>query len=301
MRTPGYIAELCLDYTDVDGLGSASDRQRRFLATIITGALQELFAKRPESFKQRIGATIQAPKSESVLLTAGSTTADFSAFGRDIRGASVKISGAFNQVRPAVASPGSELLMPWTGATGTHTVTVYGDSILVDNPVLGDVQLEGYGPLKPVPDRATLTAARDEYRISDYGMRPPTIARRRFSGMPEVWWAETASIAGSTPQIYLHFAPLPEREYRVTFDLLVNPVNMEAADLDDTDLALPVPDDFVDSIVIPYVLQRWTGSPWFRNNDAKPEIGRQYKTAAGLLADWSPQIQQGAQIIVAGF
>lgn len=301
MRTPGYIAELCLDYTDVDGLGSASDRQRRFLATIITGALQELFAKRPESFKQRIGATIQAPKSESVLLTAGSTTADFSAFGRDIRGASVKISGAFNQVRPAVASPGSELLMPWTGATGTHTVTVYGDSILVDNPVLGDVQLEGYGPLKPVPDRATLTAARDEYRISDYGMRPPTIARRRFSGMPEVWWAETASIAGSTPQIYLHFAPLPEREYRVTFDLLVNPVNMEEIDLSDDAYALPVPDDFVDSIVIPYVLQRWTGSPWFRNNDAKPEIGRQYKTAAGLLADWSPQIQQGAQIIVAGF
>jgi hypothetical protein len=302
MRTLADIAEAALDYTDVSGgaenLSSATDRQLKALCMAIGGALQELYAAKPEAFRLRAGAVLKAPASQSVTLTAGSSAVSLAGFGRDLRGCSVKTGALYNQIAPSAASPGAALVTPWSGATGTETLTAYSDAILVASPVLGDVHLEGYGPLKPVPDRASYTAARDEYRIADYGMRQPTVARPRWSGQPEVWWAEAAAVGGQ--QVYLRFAPLPEREYRVTYDLACNPAVPEIADLSGG-FALPVPDDFADSILLPYVLQRWTGSPWFRNAEAVPEIGRQYKVAAAMLADWGAQYESGSQIIVAAY
>lgn len=302
MRTYRDLAEAALDYTDVTGesdiLSNASTRQLKALCSTITGALQELYAARPESFRVRAGANLVAPTSQSITLTTGSSAVVLTAFGRDLRACSVKVGETYSQVLPAATSPGAALLTPWTGATGAQSIKAYCDAIAVGNSVLGDVHLEGYGPLKPVSDRASYTAARDEYRIADYGARQPTVSRPRWSGQPEVWWVESAAVAGVAPQLYLRVAPVPEREFRISYDMTYTPAAVVSADLINDTAVLPVPEDFVDVILLPYVLQRWTASPWFRASDAKVEIARQYKEAHRLLEDWSPQVEQGSQIIV---
>lgn len=306
MRTLGNIAETCLDYTDVDeaAVASATTRQKKFLCSIITGAMQELHVKRPEAFRQRVGFTLAAPESGEVIVSAGSTNVDLSAFGRDLRGMTFRAGDTLNQVKPAASSPGTQMLLPWTGSTGATNITVYGDAILIGTSafnVMGDVHLEGYGPLKPLADRAAYTAYRDDLSLEDYGMRTSSARRRTSNGQPEAWWTEAAYLVGARSQLYLRFAPLPEREYQVSFDLTYLPRELEPADLEDEDLELPIPGDFYDAILIPFVLQRWTGSPWFRNSEAKEEIGRQWKVAQAMLADWGPQLQGGANIVVAAY
>ena len=309
MRKIRDIAEAALDYTDIAGgsdiLSNTTARQKAALCTVITGALQELHTKKPEAFKQRQGFTLQAPVTGTVNLTAGSTqVSGLGSFGKDVRGQSVRLSTVFNQIAPASTSPGDHLLLPWSGTTGDQGITIYNDAVLVPGSVfsvIGDVRLEGYGALKPAPDRATYTAYRDELWLQDYGMRQPTLARPRWSGLPEVWWAEPAYIQGAISQVYLRFAPIPDRAYTVSFDLGFLPRELQPADLINDSLVLPVPGDFCDAILIPFVLQRWTGTPWFRNTEAKQEIGRQYTVAKGMLEDWGAQVQLGSQIVVAAY
>jgi hypothetical protein len=307
MRTIGDIAELALDYIDITAgtslLDGATPRQKKFLCSVMTGALQELHAKKPEAFRQRQGALLSGPESVTVGVTAGTTLADFSGSGRDMRGQSVRAGSIFNQVAPAAESPGTAFVMPWQGTTGSQSLRVYGDALLIGPAafsVQGDVHLEGYGPLRPAPDRATYTASRDELWLEDYGRRAPSLSRPRWDGFPEVWWAEPAFIAGKRQQLYLRFAPLPDRAYAVEYDLAFLPMEIQVGDLEDTTTVLPIPGDFVDSILVPYVLWRWKGCPWFRNEAAKAEINAQYQVAKGMLQDWGAQVQQNLQVVVVG-
>ncbi len=305
MRTLADIAETCLDYTDLSSGGSAlstaTDRQKATICRCITGALQELHGLRPEAFRIRRAIALPAPETISATLTAGSTSATF-ATTRDLRGCSFRNGDAWNQVAAAAASPGNAIVQPWTGTTGTHALTIYGDATLLGSDlwtVTGDVHLEGFGQLRPCPDRTTYTAYRDELWAMDYGRRPPSLSRPRWRGMPEAWWVESATLAGARNQLYLRFAPVPDRSYSVSFDVGLSPREIVVTDLSNNTISLPVPADFYDSILIPFVLQRWTGSPWFRNAEAQQEIARQYKVAKALLYDTDPQMQSGSEIVVA--
>jgi len=306
MRTLRDIAEAVLDYTDVTGdsdlLTNATVRQKKSLCSIITGALQELHVKKPEAFRQRVGFTLRAPETGTAGVVAGSTNLNVSAFARDLRGLTFRDGTTYNQVAPAATSPGSAAVLPWRGATGNQAITVYGDAILIGSSahtVLGDVHLEGYGPLRAAPDRATYTTYRDWLNRGGYGTLPPSMSSPRWPGLPEAWWTESAYLVGSRSQLYLRFAPLPDREFSVSFDLGYVPRELVSADLANDDLVVPIPGDFYDAILIPYVLQRATGSPWFRNGEAKVEIARQFKVAQDMLIDWGPQVQSDCQVIVA--
>lgn len=309
MRTIADIAELCLAYVEVDAgtaslVTEATGVQQRFLCSTITGALQELHALKPEAFRIRSGAILTAPESIAATVTAGSTAVSLPGGGRDFRGLSVRdASGGYNQIAPATATPGAAFVKPWDGATGATSLTVFGDAILISTgafTVMGDVHLDGYGPLIPAPDRATYTAYRDDLSQDNYGSRPPSLSRPRRAGQPEAWWSEATFQAGVRQQLYLRFAPVPDRVYTVSYDLALTPREIVVGDLIDTTTILPMPGDFIDAILVPYVLQRWTGSPWFRNEVAKAELGRQYKTAKAMLEDWGAQVQQNRQFIVVG-
>jgi hypothetical protein len=303
MRSLQDIALLCFDYSDIEGLGQATERQIAAACSIITAALQELHTKKPEAFKNRSGATLRAPENNTATLTAGSTSATFTAFGRDLRGASIRSGDIYNQVAGASASPGTAVSWPWAGSSGAQTITAYGDAVLIGDTsftVLGDVQLEGYGPLKPMPDRSSYVSQRDSASMFDY--TGTSLTHPRHTGIPEGWWVETAFLASGNPQLYLRVAPLPQFEYSISFDLVYKPRLIVPADIEsETAIILPIPGDFWDAILVPYVLQRWTGTPWFRNAQAKEEIARQFKVAERMLLDWGGQVEQGGQFIASSY
>lgn len=304
MRSVQDIAKYLLSYTDLgegDPLSCASETQKAFLCSVITGALQEVHSIKPEAFRGRLGFTLAAPESGTAVVTAGSTSVDLSSWGnKDLRGRTFRMGSALNQIAPSESAPGNAFILPWDGMSGTAGISVYGDAILIGSDafsVMGDVHLEGYGPLRPCPDRSTYTAYRDELWGLDYGLRPYAMTVTRNTGIPESWWTETACLPTGHTQLYLRFAPLPEREYQVSFDVAYCPREISTNDLEGS-IPLPVPGRFFDGILIPYALQRWTGSPWFRNAEAREEIARQYKTAERMLFDWRAQEQTGTQAVV---
>lgn len=301
MRTVADIANICFDYTDVAGVAGATNRMKEAVCVAITGGMQEMFSKRPELFRVRQGKNLEAPLQVNTSLTSGSTAANFST-SNDLRGCTFKSSTGWNQVAPGASSPGNAILRAWEGSTGSQSLRVYGDAFLLGTDILqvmGDVHLDGYGPLRPAPDRATYTAYRDEAWRLDYGSRPPGVSQPRWAGLPEVWWAEPVVLAAST-QIYLRFAPIPDRAYSISYDLGLKPRAVVPADIEG-EVSVPMPGDLYESVLIPYVLQRWTGSPWFRNAEARAEIARQVKEARNILDDYGAQRQQGCQIVVAQY
>lgn len=309
-RTLTNIAETCLDYVETADnntpLASATNAQKRVLAQTISGALQELYRKRPEAFGGQQGATLSLPVTGNAIVTNGSTVIDLTAFGAvDFRGRSITSGSIRNQIAATVGTSPAALVEPWIGSTGTQAITVYCDAVLVGSSlfnVIGTVMLEGYGLLKPLPDRGSYIAFRDMAYNMDYGSAAPRPLMARYNGQPTSWWAEPAFIsnaAGSSSQIYLRIAPLPAQVvYSISYTVSYRPKVLQTADLSDGSIALPVPGDFYDSILIPWVLQRWTGSPWFRNESARAEINRQFLVAKEILAGWSPSEQADVQLIV---
>ena len=304
MRTVRNIAEMALDYCDVSGdtdiLASATTRQKYHLCSVISGALQEVHSAAPDQCRIRLGKTISGPTDGTAVVTAGSTSVNLSSWGsEDLRGRIFRDGSTWNQFAASATAPGNTLLLPWCGTSGERPVTVYHDAFLVGSEgfvVVGNVNLEGYGFLKPCPERKIYTAFRDDLLLQDYGAHESL--HRRPTGQPESWWVESCWLAASSPQLYLRLAPLPEREYSISYDLALKPRELVPADLTNDNLVLPIVADFYDSVLIPVVLQRWSGSPWFRNGEARAEIARQYQVAMGILADIKGQTETESQLVV---
>lgn len=308
MRTILYVAEMAMDYIQTADATSAvvdaSAAQKRSLCSIITATLQELYRIKPEVFGGQRGAIIAAPQTGNVGFTANSPTINLSAFaGQDLRGRTLASGGVFYQI--AITAAGvSELVTPWRGATGTFSSTIYCDSIPVDATafnVIGDVVLDGFGPMWAAPDRNTFLAIRQNFPVGDYGTYRGILINVMV-GQPWAWWVESGYLATEATRLYLHVAPLPTLQpYPLSYTLSYRPRELVPADLTNASLVLPMPGDFVDSILVPCVLQRWTGTPWFRNQSALKEISRQYTEAKSMLSNWGAQDNREIRIIVPAF
>ena len=306
MRSIQHVAEICLDYistADVGAnLGNVPAGQRRSLISIITAALQVCYARAPEAFAGQAGTIIAPPTSCTITAINGSPVISISGYPYDARGRSLKIDGQYYQV--AITALGTtELVEPWQGTTGSFAATVYGDAVEITSAfhhLLGDVIVQGSGPLFAAPDRQTFLNIRDGSMTGDYGQRGAVARDPNPPGTPEAYWVEEAYLATGTKR-YIRIAPFPASSARMSYTVEYKPREISIADLSDATLVLPMPGDFVDSIFVPIVLQRWTGSPWFRNESAKPEIARQFKEALQLLAGWSPQDTREIRIHVPAY
>lgn len=306
MRTIQHVAEICLDYistADVGAnLGSIPAGQRRSLISIITAALQVCYARAPEAFAGQVGAIIAPPTTCTITAINGSPMVTITGYPYDARGRSLQVGGQYYQV--AITAVGAtELVEPWPGTTGNFPATIYGDAIEIVSTfhhLLGDVMVQGSGPLFAAPDRMTFLNIRDGTTTGDYGMRGAVARSPNSPNTPEAYWVEEAYLATGTKR-YIRLAPFPRSSARMNYTVEYKPREISVADLSDATVVLPVPGDFVDSIFVPIVLQRWTGSPWFRNESAKSEIARQFKEALQLLAGWSPQDNREIRIHVPAY
>lgn len=59
------------------------------------------------------------------------------------------------------------------------------------------------------------------------------------------------------------------------------------------EVALPIHNDWIESIFLPMAAQRFQVSPFFRNDSATDEIKRQYQAALEILKTTAPQTKQG--------
>jgi hypothetical protein len=267
------------------------------IAGIINASMQDIFEQGPAALSQvRQGANLFAPANITINVTSGSTTTTPTGFVSWMNGCTVVIQGdAF--ANEFVDGAGT-LLRPYLGTTATGVpAVVYCDSVQLASNVKNVVEpVNVVDPVIPGPYHRPLQAclSRDEF---------DNISYRNFLwvglpvqvGRPRIFLAESRyNAAVNYLPIFLRIAPAPLYGTALTFVAKLLPPTIGISDLgtdsSDPGTMLPIPGDWVDSILVPYCLQRMTGTPLFRREELIPEIGRQYKEARAKLESFKPQI-----------
>ncbi len=277
----------------------------------IHGAMQELVClgppfqlKAPRSYLVKPPAAITVP-----TLTAGATTFSLTILQGWLDyflGCSVLFTGetTYNQIIGRASTTVTLLNPIRTGGTNV-TGTVYCDSIILDTDViqvLRPVTIVGRTQLQPL-------ARLDDVLFALHGTtwdspdNSDAIVSRNTTGNPAFYFVDQFySSVLSEPVKRLRLAPMPSR---LTSDDLTIQAILSAPTFDTDDIygagpgyadpgvAIPVPDPFAISVFLPVMLQRLTGSPYWRNKEAAVEINRQYTAARAIITKMFPQAADG--------
>lgn len=221
------------------------------------GALQEVYQLLPIYFKQMtLGFLLPGPADVSCQCTQYSTALGNSPFTESQIGNTVIIEGdeAWNQIVGV-----NELQNPYMGTTGTQTATVYGDSIfstrypldrIVNNPRFAD-----QSQLAIV--RRDLMNASAPY----YGNLSPSFGR------PNQWCVQPGGNSQRVDHtIYIRFFPLPDEAYSITVDIAYWPQRILLEDYVFSNIELTVPDQFLETCLVPLALRNLMTTPAFASN-----------------------------------
>lgn len=313
-----------LDYIDVHDGNPATPAQYRAAANAINGAAQEIFTEGPAHVRRREFSTqVNGPKAVTFGASQGSTSiSGFTQFQPWMSGCSIRMAGEAydNEIVDA-----RTLLQPYQGPdSAAASGTVYADAINAPAGVVGVLnqpRLADIRTLTPAPSRDAFNKA-NYWHEGDYGEAVLTIqARRKWVGQPHTFWVDTVYLptppAGTEPgigeslyqpdphpaqpAIRIRLAPYPDGAYVLKYDAEVAPPLVTAGMLADPAAAgafvFQLPGNFTEGMLLPFALQRWTGSPWFKNEEALAEIGRQYKVAYKALYGSRPQRARARMIV----
>lgn len=229
-------------------------------------ALQRLYNALPTYFKEQTqGFVLPAPLAVSVGVTQYSKVVTGLAFTSAQFGQSIVIDGdpGWNQIIGTDA-----LLNPYMGATGTHGATIYGNAIYSTtyplDRIIGNPQFANQN-LFPVTS----------FNIGAANASGGAWLWQQQVGTPNIWWPQVfGNSQGNTPLMVLRFAPAPDQAYAVNVRIGFWPKRLTLTDYDDNS-ALPVPDQFIESALIPMSLEEFTASPaWQSRNDEGAVVAR---------------------------
>lgn len=269
------------------------------VASAITGAMQEVFFSAPEEIReQRSGSALRAPLNTTATATQYSTTISaLSGYASWMNGCTIRLAGD-DQDNELVNA--TTLATPYMGATGTGIqATIYNDCINLDptvDHVKGPVELPNQAPLYPANDRLNFLQWLGVPLITDTSGRaygsPFFYFYKRTVSRPRAWFCEGYyDSAQGFYQKRLRIGPMPDTTYPVAYRVALSPPRYSAADIDNGDhttdpgTLIPVPNSWVESILIPVAKQRFTCHPAFKNESAKQEIARQYKAALDIIRE----------------
>lgn len=270
---------------------------------VINGALQELYGESgPWPRKRSSGTWLNAPESVSIAVTNGSTAAviDSGDWKAWFAGCSIAISGStidnriMNDTAAALA-----LKFPHDGPTGTVTATVYHDSIVLPSDVakvLEPVRIQGLrmSPMTNAGEGLTSRAV-DDYsfrrKTLDVVQTPGRILTRlaRPAGYYVDSWLASAS---ANPRYRMLLSTAPAEAMFVEYEATLTAPIGTALNSD----AIPVPLDYVDSLLFPLACQRLTGTAFFRNESAKDEIARSFQEAKALIKSLKPRTRTSTRV-----
>lgn len=298
--SPRDLTYDALDYINVATIALASARQLQRIARDLTATLQQIYSLAPALYKRRDSAILAAPLTVSVTVVNGSTALTCATALVD--GSSILIGGdpsMYNEVR--IQGSSKFLRYPFNGLSGTYDgTTVYGDSVLLDSSVdrvIGTVRLnETYELTKRVNRQDIgLLISPDS---TDYGRRVTVLPMKHVVAQPLAYWVEPVyftdgNVANNRSYLRMRLFPMPFQAFTLGYDVRVRAPRFASGDLGtdsvDSTATIPVAADMVEACVRPLFLNRWAGSPWFRDKEARAAIAEDAKAATVLLAQYRPQ------------
>lgn len=223
------------------GVAGKSDEQTAYQVATINRALEEIRVLCPQELRDTVPVvwTPGAPVSTTI---SGSSVGPIAALANYAAGCSVNIDGdaSFNSLATAGdGSTAATLLFPYSGTTGTHTVTLYGDCVKLGTTVdhvLGGELLHERRPLDILNTRADWLAYQRLWGLGysnyDYGINQvlPNVVRQ--PGVPRGIWLETC-LNGNAIEYRVHCAPMPNDTYRATLDVATMAADITADDIVD--------------------------------------------------------------------
>jgi hypothetical protein len=269
----------------------------------INGAMQEIWDCSPGESKERhIGSVLHAPTPVTLNVSKFSQTISGITPWEDwMLGCSIRIDG--DDQDNEIGSQAT-LAVPFMGNTATNVhAVIYGDCIQLDpsiEKVIAPVEIPNQFPIYPAKSRQEFYQILGAPIVTDSGFgtfpaSPFFAFYRRIIARPRAWYIEGAMSATSVAK-RMRIAPMPDGNYPLSYRVTINPPKFTpsdiigAADFVDPMTQAPIPNDWIESILAPIALQRFTAHPNFKNESAKTEIGRQYSVAKGILSNSRTQI-----------
>lgn len=231
------------------------------LAEAVNTALQRLYNALPTYFKEQTqGFVLPSPLAiSSVGVTQYGKTVTGITFTEAQFGQTVVLDGdgSWNQIVGT-----DELLNPYMGATGTVGGTIYGNAFhsttfpldrIIGDPRFADQTRSPYF----------------NYNITR--VNEPTSAYWFYAqqtGFPLTWWTQVfGNSQGNKPIMVLRFAPAPNTAIGINVRIGFWPKRITLLDYDNA-TELCVPDQFIESALIPMCLQAFMSSPaWLTKGD----------------------------------
>ena len=217
-------------------------------------ALPEYFKEKPEGFLLPGPLTVTGVGVTQYSQTVVGLNAGTAQFGQTI---------AFNNDTNwnQILGP-NQLLNPYLGPTGTDGGTIYGDAIYsTTNPmdrIIGNPKFASQGFAALLPRSMAINNDMDVNFIYQQSV-----------GRPVVWWPQVfGNSQGVTPLYVIKFAPVPDMAYAINIRLSFWPKRLLIADIL-ANTVLNVPDQFIDTCLIPMALEEFTQSPAFVGTDQK--------------------------------
>lgn len=270
----------------------------------VNSALQELFTNSIWTRRDTEGFLLYAPVTVTATVTAGSKSVDFTGTWQSrFLGCSCRIGNAAadNRIK-SVSGSTATMIYPHDGSSGTVSVTLWHDCVTLPTnvaEVLKPVFIKGGPFLSPRPSPASLNA--HQTTEEDYGFD-------RLVTVPITHEADMQTVQG-TPQFYtveefqtddyaipirrLRVYPAPDSQSVLSARVRYAAPNYATTD---TTKVLPIPDDYVEAILIPVAEHHFTRSEFFRNEPARGAIQQGYQTAVALLQSLNPQNSSGVRI-----
>ena len=263
-------------------------------------AAQELFGKGKAWVRHdERGAVLYAPTPVTIALVTGSTAGTVTGWVAWMTGCTVVIDGMDidNQIRNASAT--IRLKYPYSGATGTHTATVYHDSVEVATDVAEihePVRLNGR-KMNPMPTPYPLAggASIKDFRFHQHEPLVTSISIATTAATPTSYAIDAWSPDDATaPVLRLRVFPAPDRQYFLEYPVMQRPPVI-------TDLAstsgLPIPFDKVESIYLPLAVAALRKSPFWRGIVGEETVAAGRQEALDALKEANPKKSTGARFV----
>ncbi len=242
--------------------------------------LQELYDSLPVYFKEKTeGFALPGPLAiTGVAVTRFSKEVSADTFSREQLGRTVTLSGdpQWNQITGT-----NTLLNPYMGQTGTVDGVVYGDAIFSEaypfDRVIGNPRLANGG--------GVWIGILEMFRGGNENGWP--LVYGQTVGMPAVWWPQTiAASQGARPYVIMRCAPAPDTAYAASVRIGLWPKRITLADYVNN-AQLPVPDQFIETSLIPLCLKALQSTPIWVPTDNDKNI-REDGTAGAAYAKLQP-------------
>lgn len=224
--------------------------EQQDIAEAANAALAQTYNALPTYFKELTeGFVLPAPQPITLSVVNGSAQLSSSVFTDAQIGRSITLSGDanWNQV---IAT--DRLLDPYLGPTGITNGTLYGDAVwstrypfdrIIGNPAFANQSLGLFTPMEMVRSNGALFPFQQQV------------------GLPRAWWTQQlGNSQGNEPLLVLRFSPAPDQQYAINVRISYWSKRLTPQDYADNTV-IPVPDQFLETVLIPLALQAYMSSP----------------------------------------